>query len=79
MIEPLFDRCIVCGQRAYRPGAGICWQHEVTVLIDLSYDRMRAALRGSIPVIGKRLQPASTPAPSRKRAKSNQRLEDLSS
>lgn len=58
MIAPLFDRCIICVQRAYKPGAGICWYHEVQALIDLSFDRMRAALRGNTPTTGKRLQPA---------------------
>jgi hypothetical protein len=58
MIAPLLDTCIVCSQRAYKPGAGICWYHEVQALIDLSFDRMREALHGDIPVIGKRLQPS---------------------
>lgn len=38
-----------------KPGGGICIRCEIMVLIDLSFDRMKAALCGEIPVTGKRL------------------------
>ena len=56
MITPILDNCIACGRQSKTPGAGICLQCEITALIDLSFERMRAALRGQIPTIGKRLQ-----------------------
>jgi hypothetical protein len=40
---------------ATKPGSGICVRCEIQALIDLSFERMRAALSGAIPVIGKRL------------------------
>jgi hypothetical protein len=56
----IFDRCISCGRPARAPGGGICLQCEIMALIDLSFDRMRSALQGAIPVTAKRL-PASRP------------------
>lgn len=58
MIAPMLDHCIVCGRPAIQPGAGICRFCEIRALIALSLDRMRAALSGEIPVLGKRLQPS---------------------
>jgi hypothetical protein len=60
-MKAMLDRCIVCGNEARKPGAGMCLHCEIQALIDLSFDPMRVAIRGQIPVIGKRLQPASHP------------------
>jgi hypothetical protein len=54
-MNSLLDRCIVCGLQAREPGAGICRYHWLMALIDLSLDRLRAALRGDIPTRGRRL------------------------
>jgi hypothetical protein len=60
MIAPLFDTCVKCGRPSSQPGAGICLQCEIMALIDLSFDRIRAALRGEIPVIGRRILSGTT-------------------
>jgi len=50
MIEPLFDTCLQCGHPAYKPGAGLCWRHEIESLIAESAERMRERLkRVSVP------------------------------
>lgn len=67
MITPILDNCLNCNKPARKAGGGICLQCEIYALIDLSFERMHAALRGDIPVIGRKL-PAS-----RKQAETNQR------
>jgi hypothetical protein len=58
MIEPLFDRCTKCGRVAQHIGAGICHYCTLMKIIEGGFDRMRAAIRGQIPTVGKRLQPS---------------------
>jgi hypothetical protein len=49
MINGLFDTCAICGQRAIKPGAGLCRWHEIRALVELSYERMIERNRGNVP------------------------------
>jgi ribosomal protein L37E len=60
MIEPLFDTCASCGRVAKHIGAGICHYCGLMKAVTESFDRMRAALRGQIPTVGKRLKTGIT-------------------
>ncbi len=40
-MNALLDRCIVCGQRTWRPGEPLCIRHDIQALIALSAERMR--------------------------------------
>ena len=54
----MLDNCIACGRPAATPGGGICLRCEIMALIDLSFDRLRAGIRGEIPVLGRRIEPS---------------------